>query len=300
MKLNLPPISQNFSRWASKKLGTSTVTTIGSHGCVLCGLTMIVNYFKHETDPAKLNDDLVRAKGFVNGNLVVWGAINQIYSDIQIDWDNYIECADVPAPLEKIDNLLAGRIPVLVKVDFSPAAGLQDHWVLIKGKNGDYLINDPWTGEEYFFTAKYGDPVKNIYKIVAYKGDITYEPSCEDKILELEIRNKSLNEELARTRLEVNCLGDLLKNETRDNNDLHKELKALYNSRHGLEFKLRASQEGAESLQKGIDSATQEIIGLKEALVALQTKLEAAEAGNLTNFTNHELLLALVKRILRK
>ena len=31
MKLNLPPISQNFSRWASKKLGTSTVTTIGNY-----------------------------------------------------------------------------------------------------------------------------------------------------------------------------------------------------------------------------------------------------------------------------
>ena len=206
----------------------------------------------------------------------------------------------MPAPLEKIDNLLAGRIPVLVKVDFSPAAGLQEHWILIKGKDGDYLINDPWTGEEYFFTAKYGDPVKNIYKIVAYKGDITYEPSNEDKILEFEIKNKSLNEELAKTRLELNSLGDILKNQERDNADLSKVIETTRGEKSNLEFQLRASQEKTESLQRGIDSATQEITGLKEALAALRTKLEAAEGGNLTNFTNHELLLALVKRILRK
>ena len=40
---------------------------------------------------------------------------------------------------------MAAGQPVIVEVDFSPAAGLQTHWVVLYAKQGnDYLMLDPW------------------------------------------------------------------------------------------------------------------------------------------------------------
>ena len=41
MKLNVKLYSQADSKWGSVKLGSSTVTTIKSHGCLLTDVAMV-------------------------------------------------------------------------------------------------------------------------------------------------------------------------------------------------------------------------------------------------------------------
>jgi len=59
----------------------------------------------------------------------------------------------------------------MVHVDFNPnTAPIDQHWVLIIGKNGDdYFINDPIDGVCVSFRDRYGDPARWIFRIRAYR-----------------------------------------------------------------------------------------------------------------------------------
>ncbi len=85
MKLILKPLSQTDSKWANIKLGSSTIATIKSDGCLITDAAMVVNYFGKETDPQKLNTDLIRVKGYVDTCRVIYGAITDICPDITVD-----------------------------------------------------------------------------------------------------------------------------------------------------------------------------------------------------------------------
>jgi len=139
IKLPVIKLSQRDQRWASKKLGTSSVCTIGSDGCLLTCCSMVLHYFGHPVLPDSLNDQLVRVNGFYQGSRLVWGKVSELYSDVQFDWQvfNEGECADKPAPLDLIDRLLNEKIPVIVKVDFNPGGELNEHWVLIVGRSDE-------------------------------------------------------------------------------------------------------------------------------------------------------------------
>lgn len=160
--LAVEALSQRDTRWASHKLGYSSYT-IGGYGCLITAISMILNWYGKSTDPAQLNDALVRVGGFTGANLY-WNAIAQVQPDVYLA--KSIDCYYIPAPLHEIDALLADDVPVLVHVLLN---GLQ-HWVLIVGKAGDdYIMNDPWTGEQGSFTARYGDPARWIFRIRAYR-----------------------------------------------------------------------------------------------------------------------------------
>lgn len=165
--LAIKPLSQRDTRWSSHKLGYSYLT-IGSHGCLITAISMILNWYGKSTDPAQLNDALVRVGGFTGANLY-WNAIAQVQPDIYLA--KSIDCYYIPAPLHEIDALLADDVPVLVHVDFNLSTpAVEQHWVLIVGKSGsDYIINDPWTGEQVSFRTKYGDPARWIFRIRAYR-----------------------------------------------------------------------------------------------------------------------------------
>jgi len=176
MKLsNIKLFSQADSRWGSLKLRTSTTSTVKSDGCLLCCVATTLNYFGKEITPDRLNDDITRVKGWYQACRLTYGSITEIYPDITVDWNNYIECADTGAPLDKIDAILvSGRIPI-VKVDFNPkTSALEEHWVCIIGKDeaNSYIIMDPIDGSEQYFQSRYGDPSRYIFKIVTYSGPI--------------------------------------------------------------------------------------------------------------------------------
>ena len=62
------------------------------------------------------------------------------------------------------------KVPPVVQVDLIPGGVMNQHWVQIVGKTADdYIINDPWTGEQGSFRTRYGDPARWIFRIRAYR-----------------------------------------------------------------------------------------------------------------------------------
>jgi Peptidase_C39 like family len=65
--LNVPTFDQTDSRWASDPLGLGTCTeTIGSSGCVVTSVAMVLKYYGIQTDPKDLNSFLKINAGYDN------------------------------------------------------------------------------------------------------------------------------------------------------------------------------------------------------------------------------------------
>jgi len=280
---------------------------------------MVLHYFGHSILPDSLNDQLVQVGGFYQGARLVWGKISELFPDVQFDWKvfNEGECHSVPAPLDLIDELLEEKIPVIVKVDFNPGGKLNEHWVLIIGKDeaGSYIINDPWTGEEYFFQAKYGDPKRYIFAIRCYRGKIPeekyqllkggvvlkeYDFNPEDKIKDLEDKVKSLNEEMAQARLEVNSLREALETQERDNNDLVSQLNQARNERDNFKIELLKAQKRLEEEQERYDSLLEEKTAAEEALNALKQQTKELKGQKIEDLSAWKLILLGIGKILQR
>jgi len=135
MKLSIDPLYQHDSTWKDKKLGTSG-ETIGSAGCNLCCHAMLLTYYKHLYNPDSLNE-LYKSSGvYQNGNLINFWKIPEVFSDIKAD--QFIQCPDVPAPLDLIDQYLNDKKPVIAMIDFLPATKeIDTHFILIIGRSED-------------------------------------------------------------------------------------------------------------------------------------------------------------------
>ena len=269
MKLKLPRVfGQKESAWKDKKLGTSTVTTIGSNGCLLSDIASVCCYHDKDTDPARLNDNLVKKNGFYQGNRLIYGTISDIYPDITVDWTRYIDCPDTPAPLDVIyQTLNEGLIPLL-KVDASPTAGLQEHWIKAIGYDDttrEFLVFDPWDKAEYWFRAKYGDPATKIFKIVVYKGPVvveeehytvnykgqvlaTYETNPIDKISQLDKELQGCRENLAQEIQNNATLQASLTQQEKDNAELITARQAVEKERDNAKSELKEVQGWAKDI----------------------------------------------------
>lgn len=140
--IQLQPLSQMDFRWKNKQLGADPAVTIGKYGCLLTSMAVVANYYGCDETPASLNDHMLKVGGF-QGALVIPALISGALPSVR--FQKYVQCSSPPAPLADIDASLAARQPVIVKVDYSKAPGIQDHWVVLYAKQGnDYLIQDPW------------------------------------------------------------------------------------------------------------------------------------------------------------
>ena len=161
--LSVQPMSQNNPLWANDQLGISS-STIGGFGCVVTSAAMMLKYLGFDTDPGRLNTWLTNNSGYLNGNLFVWNSLNRLYPKV-----TFLYRYD-GAPLDKIDESLAKRIPVIVNVDYLPStAYIDQHWVIIVGKkNGLYIIIDPRNGQQTTLNEIYGSPETGIYHVCTY------------------------------------------------------------------------------------------------------------------------------------
>ncbi len=150
---------QNDEAWKQTPLGNSK-ETIGSWGCLLTSVTMMLNGIGYNETPVTANEKFRKAGGF-NGALFmpaflpyVWP--NSAYRDMQ-------PCEAYPAPIDQIDAAVAAGKPVILQVDWNKQAGIQTHFVLVKEKKGnDYSLYDPY---------KYGGdgPDKEVLLTTRYK-----------------------------------------------------------------------------------------------------------------------------------
>jgi hypothetical protein len=172
---NVRPLSQQDPQWKEKRLGVSSDLTIGQFGCLLTSITMVANGLGYNETPASFNDKMAATGGFIGG-LIRPTHVGSVFPGMR--FQRRIQCNNPPAPLVEIDAVLASGLPVIVKVDSLPAAGMQDHWVVIYAKDGsDYLIQDTWRfpveTKRVTLTSRYGfagTPAQIIKDILIYSG----------------------------------------------------------------------------------------------------------------------------------
>ena len=169
---------QNDPKWKNVPLGHQNQETIGSWGCLLTSMAMVANGFGHNETPDSLMKKLIGSGGF-QGALVIPAVLPSICPGMI--YKGYQPCENNPAPLSQIDAALAAGMPVIAQVDWSPKAGLQTHWVVIYGKDGNrYLMKDPYKyrgdapDKKLYLTDRYKhmgkDPARAITGTVWFEG----------------------------------------------------------------------------------------------------------------------------------
>ena len=153
--LAVPFFSQRDSRWRYDYMGSSSCT-IGTCGCAMTDVAMILRHAGSDADPKKLNTWLGSHGGYTPSGAIYWataanydGSGGVLWQGLNNNTDNWNELSS---------QLTQGRL-VIVKVDaYSSQAGIQSHWVLVTEKIGystsdpdSYSINDPW---ELNYTGK--------------------------------------------------------------------------------------------------------------------------------------------------
>jgi peptidase C39-like protein len=176
MAFQLVYLSQQDPQWKNDLLGFGDPgDTIGMYGCALTSVAMLVSGHGYSETPKTLNQKLKAANGFVSSG-IRWDVVNKVHP--QITLKENIPCENTDAPLSKIDAALAAGQPVVVRVDSSPAPGLQWHYVMVYARKGnDYLMLDPYpytpgTAKEDLLMARYsrGNPLqRSIQQILIYQ-----------------------------------------------------------------------------------------------------------------------------------
>ena len=173
MAFSIVRYSQQDPHWKDEALGGGP-ETIGRIGSGLTCMAMYASGWGLMETPATLNQKLQTAGGFVKQG-IVWAAISKLYP--QIKSTGLTVCRDSPAPLGDISSSIAAGQPVIVEVDFSPAEGLQTHWILLHGNLGnDYLMLDPWpypieTGQATLMSRySQGISLERAIKSIAWYG----------------------------------------------------------------------------------------------------------------------------------
>jgi hypothetical protein len=165
------------------ELGTGKGFSISLYGCVITSVcSALVNCFHKNTDPLKLNQDLINVNGYApNGvpgvyNLLKWDFISKIYPDVTLAFNKSYPSS--PADMALIDGQLQKGCSVIVGVSFEhdPKATQADHYVEIykKNGNGSYQCRDPWYGDDTSFNARYAvkgmSVAQCILQITSYNG----------------------------------------------------------------------------------------------------------------------------------
>jgi len=299
MKLNILPLSQKDIRWSRKRLGEGT-GTIGTYGCLLTCHAMMLTHYGHEFLPDVLNEVYKTKEVFDLGNQINFFAAANVFGDVNAE--EFYNCYGTPCDLSKIDAQLEKKQPVIALVDFSPTAGVQTHFVLIIGKteDGAYLINDPWTGETYFFHAKYGDPARYIYGLRIYSGVPKNGISEEDKISDLNDSLKSCNEDLAKKAKEVAGLTVELETSDRDNKDLASQLLESRSERDKKSWEIDQLTAKVKTLTEEVKTLKDKVVVAKESEKAVRIELAGSRAKIIEAMTFWETLVLAIRKLFRR
>jgi len=155
--IDVPVIRQQDGAWAGGRLGSSATDTIGSAGCAITSVTMMLRYYGINTDPAAFNAWLTASGGYAFDDQLIWDAVTT-YSGGRVAFSGWLG-----PDLGVIDSELEAGRPVVAEVRLSG----NQHFVLLTGyaSNGGLEINDPWFADSVNFADRYGDPASGIVSI---------------------------------------------------------------------------------------------------------------------------------------
>ena len=160
--LGVPLIGQQDIRWNFYPMGSSG-DTVGSSGCAISSVAMMLNYYGRTTDPGLVNLWLTHNGGYAFGDKILWSTIDS-YSNGQVIFTGWLG-ADINLIVSEID---AGR-PVIAEVRLMG----NQHFVILTGYDvNGFIINDPWFDDTVYFVARYGDPSTAIVSIRTYAPQI--------------------------------------------------------------------------------------------------------------------------------
>ncbi len=143
MAFQLVYLSQQDPQWKNDLLGFGDPgDTLGMYGCALTSVAMLLGGHGYSETPKTLNEKMKAANGFVSSG-IRWDVVSKVHP--QITLREQVSCENTDAPLAKINAALDAGQPVVVRVDSSPAPGLQWHYVMVYARQGnDYLMLDPY------------------------------------------------------------------------------------------------------------------------------------------------------------
>ena len=155
--MTIPVMGQQDGAWSGAPLGFSPTDTIGSAGCAITAVTMMLRYYGMDTDPGAFNSWLDGNGGYVFDDLLLWDAVTS-YSGGRVVFSGWLG-PDLGVIQSELDS---GR-PVVAEVVLSG----NQHFVLITGytTEGGLQINDPWFADTVNFKDRYGDPSTGIVSI---------------------------------------------------------------------------------------------------------------------------------------
>lgn len=155
--ITIPAMSQQDGAWAPSHLGTSTTETIGSAGCAITAVAMMLGHYGVDTDPGGFNGWLTSNGGYAFDDQLIWDAVT-IYTSGRVAFSGWFG-PDLGLIQRELD---AGR-PVVAEVLLSG----NQHFVLLTGyaAAGGLVINDPWFADSVRFIDRYGDPSTGILSI---------------------------------------------------------------------------------------------------------------------------------------
>ena len=154
--LSIPVMGQQQAAWASMNLGTSPAS-IGSDGCAITAVAMMLRYYGIDTDPGALNTWLTANGGYANDDMLIWDAITS-YTGGRVGFSGWL-APDLSTILAELD---AGR-PVVAEVSI----GGNQHFVLLTGytTDGGIQMNDPWYFDSSKLNDRYGYPNSGVLSI---------------------------------------------------------------------------------------------------------------------------------------
>jgi len=154
--LSIPVMGQQQAAWASMNLGTSPAS-IGSDGCAITAVAMMLRYYGIDTDPGALNTWLTANGGYANDDMLIWDAITR-YTGGRVTFSGWLG-PDLGTILAELD---AGR-PVVAEVSI----GGNQHFVLLTGytTDGGIQMNDPWYFDSSKLNDRYGYPNSGVLSI---------------------------------------------------------------------------------------------------------------------------------------
>lgn len=148
--------SQNDPRWKDVIVGTGK-KTIGEVGCLLTCFAQLLSNYERPYTPDQLNQELIKRRAFFNEN--------ELPDDALKSWPD-------------VTWLPSKYYPTLNDFKLGPGEELiirllnKKHFVLFKRlESGRLIVADPLYGDVIDFSTRYGDPLKNIYRLVRYRFD---------------------------------------------------------------------------------------------------------------------------------